>query len=216
MRVLVAYLATSGGADAVAVGVRLARTLHADLDIAMVVPQDRAAHLLPSTSFDDVLVEQTEQWLAEAAEFVPADVPVSTHVVLHDSVAGGLIAEAQRLDAAALVVGGAGGGLIGGHTLGSVVNELLHSSPVPILLSPRGIRTSLRNSDGSVHGTARLAEAISVETAIATLEWHADQLITAGSSRPVQPRRLTLGSTAAKKLRTLDVPMLVIPPVDAA
>jgi len=40
------------------------------------------------------------------------------------------------------VVGGSGGGLAGSYSLGSVVNELLHSAPVPVAVAPRGTRVS--------------------------------------------------------------------------
>ncbi len=40
MKLVVAYLATTGGEDALAVAVRLARTLGAQLDICMVLPPD--------------------------------------------------------------------------------------------------------------------------------------------------------------------------------
>ncbi|NED59883.1 universal stress protein, partial [Streptomyces sp. SID10244] len=41
MKLLVAFLATPGGEDAVALGVCLARTLNASLDISLVIPPDR-------------------------------------------------------------------------------------------------------------------------------------------------------------------------------
>jgi len=43
------------------------------------------------------------------------------------------------------------------------------------------------------------------------LEWHDGDLIMVGSSRLSAPKRLFLGSTAAKMLRVLDVPMIVVP-----
>ena len=59
-----------------------------------------------------------------------------------ESFADGLIQEIARLEADAIVVGGSGGGLAGPFSLGSVVNELLHSSPVPVAVAPRGTRHS--------------------------------------------------------------------------
>ncbi|MGV9714105.1 universal stress protein [Gordonia sp. NPDC003424] len=280
MRLLVAYLATTGGADAIAVGVRLARTLHADLDICLVVPRERSAPLLGSAAYDEVVVEQSEQWLAEATDLVPSDVSATTHIVVADSIAAGLIAETQRLGAHAIVVGGSGGGVVRGHTLGSVVNELLQSSPVPIVLSPRGIRHStvhrarevtcalgmlpgagelldtavrtcaqgglplrlvslvaldpaatvdaqrLRRALDHAHETvdkalaplpaelrvtSAVAEGTSVETALDALTWSDGDLIMVGASRLAQPRRLFLGSIAAKMLRVLGVPVVVVP-----
>lgn len=284
MRLYVAYLATDGGADAVALGVRLARTLSAQLDIGMVMPPDRSA-ALHSGNYEDVLTEQATEWLTSAAALVPDDVEVATHIAFHESTAEGIIAEAQRVDAAAIIVGGSGGGLVGGHSLGSVVTELLHSSPLPVALAPRGIRRSkvgtvreitcalgnragaetlfdtaveasrrtrvpLRvvslvalDKVGSRRGTPeevtaeatgharthqdaardRLPEGVTVtwdivdgstvEDAVDKLEWHDGDVIMVGSSRLAAPRRLFLGSTAAKMLRVLQVPMVVIPAV---
>src|SRR5262249_5072645 len=55
-----------------------------------------------------------------------------------------------------IVVGGSGGGLAGSYSLGSVVNELLHSSPVPVVVTPRGTRDS--SIDRVREGTCALGE----------------------------------------------------------
>jgi nucleotide-binding universal stress UspA family protein len=59
--------------------------------------------------------------------------------------------------------------------------------------------------------TASDVEGPTVEDAVRKLEWHDGDLIMVGSSRLGAPRRLFLGSTAAKMLRVLDVPMMVVP-----
>ena len=51
----------------------------------------------------------------------------------------------------------------------------------------------------------------SIEEAVAALEWMPGELVMVGSSRLAQPRRLFLGSTAAKMIRALPVPMIVVP-----
>ncbi|MDI9918406.1 universal stress protein [Rhodococcus sp. IEGM 1379] len=56
-----------------------------------------------------------------------------------------------------------------------------------------------------------IADGSSVESAVRTLEWQDGDLVMVGSSRLAQPRRLFLGSTAAKMLRVLPVPMVVVP-----
>ena len=288
MRIVVAYIATAGGADAVALGVRLARSFGAGLDLVMVLPDDRiAATLVSSAGYDEVLEAQAQEWLSEAAAMVPADVEVTKHASFHESFAEGIIAEATRLAADVIVVGGSGGGLIGGLTLGSVVNELLHSAPVPVALAPRGFRHSAvakireitaavgtrpgaeqlldtavalskaadvplrlaslvaldeirggRAADDEVRrhaldhaaktlDAARAAlpaefpvsavavDGVSVESAVNLLEWHDGDLILVGSSRLGQPRRIFLGTTAAKMLRVLQVPMVVVPREEA-
>ena len=55
------------------------------------------------------------------------------------------------------------------------------------------------------------AEGDSIEDAVAQLEWLPGEVLLAGSSRLAQPRRLFLGSTAAKMLREVPVPVIVVP-----
>ncbi|HEV7851539.1 MAG TPA: universal stress protein [Mycobacterium sp.] len=283
MKLVVGFLATPGGADAVALGVRLARTLGAQLELCLVLPPDRAetARLSVGT-FDSLLAEQAQKWLKEAV--IPADVVARSHVSFAESFADGLLREIARLEADAIVVGGAGGGLAGPLSLGSVVNELLHSSPVPVAVAPRGtrhsdvervrevtcaigqrqgadllLRTAVRFSKaagtplrlaslvaldpmfGRLRGdadavrdralahaqhtldiakdalpetipvTSTVVDGATVEDAVSKLDWRDGDLIMVGSSRLSAPRRLFLGSTAAKMLRVLDVPMMVVP-----
>jgi nucleotide-binding universal stress UspA family protein len=283
MKLVVGYLATPGGADAVALGVRLARTLGAELELCIVLPRDRSVVARLSVGdFDEMLTEQAENWLKEAA--VPDDVVARSHVSFAESFAGGLLQEITRLDADGIVVGGSGGGLAGPFSLGSVVNELLHSAPVPVAVAPRGtrhtdvervrevtcalgerqgadllLRTAVRFSKaagtplrlvslvaldpmfGTLRGddeavreraltharevletartslpegfsvTATAVEGSTVEDAVRKLQWHDGDMIMVGSSRLSAPKRLFLGSTAAKMLRVLDVPMMVVP-----
>lgn len=51
----------------------------------------------------------------------------------------------------------------------------------------------------------------SIEEAVKRLSWEPTELVLVGSSRLAQPRRLFLGSTAAKMLHELPVPMIVVP-----
>ncbi|BBX94130.1 universal stress protein [Mycolicibacterium boenickei] len=283
---VVGYLATPGGADALALAVRFARTLDAEVNICIVLPPDTAP---PGTvpkggGYEEVLAEQAQGWLDDALAMVPDDVVAHPHLSFDESFTDGLIRQALRFHAVALVVGGAGGGLVGSYSLGSVVNELLHSSPVPVAVAPRGTRDSKiervheitcaigqrqgsdlllatavrasRTADiplrlvslvaldptfGSLRGDAeavrahalahaeRTLEAArnelpadfpvtstivtgpSVEAAVEQLGWDDGDIIMVGSSRLSAPRRIFLGSTAAKMLRVLDVPMVVVP-----
>ncbi len=283
MKLVVGYLATPGGADAVALGARLARTLGAELELCIVLPADRGGVArLAVGDFDDHLTEQAQKWLDDAA--VPSDIVARSHVSFTESFADGLIREIERLEADAVVVGGSGGGLAGPFSLGSVVNELLHSSPVPVVVAPRGarhtdvdrvrevtcaigerqgadrlLRTAVRFSKaagtplrlaslvaldptyGRLRGdvdavraralehaqetleaaksalpegipvTSTIVDGPTVEDAVSKLDWRDGDLIMVGSSRLSAPKRLFLGSTAAKMLRVLDVPMMVVP-----
>lgn len=283
MKIYVAYLATDGGRDAVALGVQLARSTGAELAIGMVVPPDQTGAFVSGDYVDQVLTEQADAWLTQARGFVPDDVRVSTHIGVYDSVAGGIIAEAERVGAAVVVAGATGGGVLGRHSLGSVVNDLIHSAPMAVALAPRGQRHSKADRVTSVtcavgarpgaeelldaaikgceragvplrlvsliaidlmpdarqgdraaleearaHSAAVLEEARAelsgtvdvssvvvlgdtVEDAVNGLEWQPGDVIMVGSSRLAAPRRLFLGSTAAKMLRVLDVPLVVVP-----
>ncbi|WP_333894755.1 universal stress protein [Mycolicibacterium gadium] len=285
MKLIVGYLATPGGADALALGVRLARTLGAELGVSIILPPDRMVpSLVPVGGYDEHLAEQAERWLAEARASIPADVVAGTHVSFDDSYADGLIKEAARVQADLIVVGGSGGGLAGPYSLGSVVNELLHSAPVPVAVAPRGSRHwsenrvrevtcaigeragadllldtavrfsraagtplrlvslvaldpmfgTLRGDDDAVRAralahaehtletaksrlpedfpvTSAIVDGRTVEEAVSKLVWRDGDVIMVGSSRLSAPKRLFLGSTAAKMLRVLEVPMVVVP-----
>jgi nucleotide-binding universal stress UspA family protein len=285
MKLIVGYLATTGGADAMALAVRLARTIGAEIEACIVLPPDRSVPaLVPTGGYDDLLAEQAEKWLTEAQASVPDDVVARGHVSFDDSFADGLIREAARLEADAIVVGGSGGGLAGSYSLGSVVNELLHSAPVPVAVAPRGTRNSkidrvrevtcaigerqgadllldsavrfssaagtplrlvslvaLDPTFGSLRGdeeavreralaharqtldtaksalpegfpvTSTIVDGRTVEEAVSKLDWHDGDVIMVGSSRLSVPKRLFLGSTAAKMLLVLEVPMMVVP-----
>ena len=45
MKLIVGYLATPGGADALALAVRLARTLGAELEVCIILPPDQSRAL---------------------------------------------------------------------------------------------------------------------------------------------------------------------------
>ncbi|WP_349268718.1 universal stress protein UspA [Mycolicibacterium parafortuitum] len=282
MRLLVGYLATPGGADALALAVRLARTLDAEIDICLVLA--RHGHLgsiVATGGYDQLLSEQAHEWLADALAAVPGDIVARTHAHFEDSFAAGLIDAARQLEASAIVVGGSGGGLAASFTLGAVVNELLNSSPLPVVVAPRGARDStvdrvrevtcalgerpgaellldtafrfaraaetplrlvslvaldpvpasagrlgkhpavehaFRTLDAAKKSlpagfpvTATVVEGGTVEQAVQSLAWQDGDLIMVGSSRLGLPRRTFLGTTAAKMLRVLDVPMVVVP-----
>jgi nucleotide-binding universal stress UspA family protein len=278
MKLVVGYLATSGGADAVSFAVRLARTLGAELELRMVLaPDDVTTPRVTSDKFHDVLAEQGSKWLEDALRLVPDGVKAQGAVLIDDSVASALSEEALRLDAEAIVVGGSGGGLAGSLSLGSLVDDLLHFAPVPVAVAPRGTRhsdvervravtcaigdrpgaarlldTALRASKATgaplrlvslvaldKHGeagvaaarehayatlesakaalpegsdvTAVVADGATVEEAVEGLDWEDGDLLMLGSSRLAPPRRLFIGSTAARILRHLHVPMVVTP-----
>jgi nucleotide-binding universal stress UspA family protein len=59
--------------------------------------------------------------------------------------------------------------------------------------------------------TAVVADGATVEAAVEGLDWEDGDLLMLGSSRLAPPRRLFIGSTAARILRVLKVPVVVTP-----
>jgi nucleotide-binding universal stress UspA family protein len=140
-RIVVGYTATDAGADAVALGSRLAVASGSALDLVVVLPgEERSVITPPDAAYDRYLRERAEAWLTDAAATVPPATEVSTHVRFAESFAAGLIEAAHDVGATHIVVGAANGGLRGRHRLGTVASELLHSSDVPVVLAPEGAR----------------------------------------------------------------------------
>ena len=281
--VVVGYTATDTGADAAALGARLARSLGATLHLVIVLPNEgtRSAAVPPERAYEEHIRGQAKKWLADAIVRLPQELTRSGHVRFAESFAEGLIAAGEEFGARLIVVGAAGGGILGRHRLGSVASELLHSSTIPVALAPvgsaqqddhvvprvtvavgtrpgadalldeavalagdsgvdlrlvslvpfdvpPGLDTGAIRVVGSTHaqevlevakellpaGLAVAAEDApgdSVEDAVAHLSWLPGEVVLVGSSRLAQPRRLFLGSTAAKMLHELPVPMIVVP-----
>ena len=278
MRLIVGYQATPSGADGIALGATLARSLQASLDICLVLPQERP---VPSKApveagYDDILIDRATGWLDEALTLVPEDVQARAHLLFDESFAQGLLDVVREFDAYMIVVGAAGDGLLGRHSIGTVTSDLLHVAHVPLALAPRGYRHSppqrireITCAIGNRPGAAELVEAATdlsataelplrllslvsaeeqstrgqsglakaeevlrtvqaelpagsevqlkvaegsgIEKAASSLDWHDGDVLMVGSSRLAQPHRLFLGSVAAKMLRVVPVPMIVVP-----
>jgi nucleotide-binding universal stress UspA family protein len=67
------------------------------------------------------------------------------------------------------------------------------------------------NLSGVTEAEAVVGRGDSIEDAVQHLSWEPGELAIVASSRLAQPRRLFLGSTAAKMLHELPVPMIVVP-----
>jgi nucleotide-binding universal stress UspA family protein len=80
------------------------------------------------------------QVLREALAQIPADVSARTLVHNARSVPAGLVEVATEEGANAIIVGSSSAGVFGHVALGSVSSRLLHSSPVPVAVPPRGYR----------------------------------------------------------------------------
>lgn len=138
--VVVGYTATDAGADAAALGARLARSLGAVLHLVIVLPSEgtRNAAVPPERAYEDHIRRQAKEWLEDAVVRLPQELTRTGHVRFGESFAEGLIAAGEEFDARLIVIGAAGGSIFGRHRLGSVASELLHSSTIPVALAPAG------------------------------------------------------------------------------
>lgn len=143
-RILVGYVATDYGRDALNLAIALARGQDIELQVAVVAPQDGPyAGVYPhDRGYASILEEQLGQWLQGALEMIPDDVTAVGQVVRGESEAEGLIQAAEELDCFMIVVGAREGGVLRRYRVGSVAAALLHSSPVPVALAPHGYRQS--------------------------------------------------------------------------
>jgi nucleotide-binding universal stress UspA family protein len=144
---VVAYEATERGREAVALGSALAHLTGAELRICLILPQPTT---VPSrvpgytADFETLLEEQGQEWLDQAQALVPAGITASTHLLWSESTSEGLIEAATKFESDRIVVGAARSGLLQRFSIGSVANGLLHASPVPVALAPRGYRAPER------------------------------------------------------------------------
>ena len=121
----------------------LARSAGDELVVGAIVP----AAWFPSPARVDAeyrgYLEQTaEAALEQARSHLPGDIPA--RFVAHDarSAPVGLLELAERNGAALIAVGSAAGASAGTVALGSTTSRLLHSSPLPVAIAPRGFRAA--------------------------------------------------------------------------
>ena len=283
MHLTVGYLATPTGDDGVALASALARTFDATVDVVLVVREELPDGHPGRAEYQQWLIEHGEQWAAKAVAALAADgVHATATVTVGESFAQKLIEFAEQHDSDLIVVGGARDGFFGRHTIGPVTGALLHTSPIPVALAPRGYAEDPDDSFDAVTAAVptrpgednplpfaltlasaaqleirmlslvsaeNLAEAadakevraaqvdaaeknlveaaravpdspdieslvasgMTLESALKKLKWEDGDLLVVGSSRFAAPRRIFLGSTAARILAGVDVPVIVVP-----
>lgn len=141
MRYVVGYTPNDRGADAVALASALARAQGAHLDLVHVVDR-KTSYVALNPDGNRVGVAEQSALTAErqGLSSVPEGLEARFHVRQADSFAAGLIDAARDYRAGLIVVGAANNGLFKRYSVGSVANALLHASPVPVALAPRGFR----------------------------------------------------------------------------
>lgn len=139
MHLTVGYLATPTGDDGVALAAALARTFDADVDVVLVVREELPDGHPGRAQYQELLLEKGKQWITRAVgALTGAAKSVSANVLVGESFAEELLRFAEEHRSDLIVVGGARDGFFGGHVIGPVSSALLHSSPIPVALAPRG------------------------------------------------------------------------------
>jgi nucleotide-binding universal stress UspA family protein len=143
MNYLVALTAL-GGRDALGLGRMLARTGDVTLTVCVVVPRtwDYPSPARVDAEYAAFLNQYAEDAIAEAREFLGDSVQAEYTTSSASSASEGLIATATEAGAALIALGSARHGPVGRITVGGIANEMLHISPVPVAISPRGYRPS--------------------------------------------------------------------------
>ncbi|MCV7227243.1 universal stress protein [Mycolicibacterium komossense] len=139
MHLTVGYLATPTGDDGIALAIVLARTFDAEVDIVLTVREELPDGHPGRAQYQDFLLERGVEWIAKAAKaFDNAGIRARSTVTMGESFAETLLSFAADHHSDLLVVGGARDGFFGGHVIGPVAGALLHTSPIPVALAPRG------------------------------------------------------------------------------
>jgi nucleotide-binding universal stress UspA family protein len=137
-------LTALGGRDALYLGRMLARTGEVTLSVCVVIPQtwDHPSLARVDAEYAAFLNRYAEDAIAEAREFLGDAVRAEYTSTSASSATEGLIATATEAGAALIALGSARHGPLGRFTVGGIANEMLHVSPVPVALAPRGYRPS--------------------------------------------------------------------------
>jgi nucleotide-binding universal stress UspA family protein len=120
----------------------LARSTGDELVVCAVVPQPwPPSPARIDAEYREYLDRTANDALGQARARLPADIPAKYLVHHARSAPAGLLEMAEEHDASVIVVGSSADGGSGHVSLGSVTSRLLHSSPLPVAIAPRGFRS---------------------------------------------------------------------------
>ncbi|MEU5866260.1 universal stress protein [Nonomuraea sp. NPDC047529] len=183
-KVLAGYIAEPRGRDGLALAVLLTRQTGGSLTVATVQPPVTTTPgpaRADEGAWRSYLREQAETALAQARELAGDQVEYVRQT--NRGSGRGLVEVARRRGADVVVIGSAPGGGRSRITVGSTADQLLHSSPAPVLLAPRGygddppaaferITVAYRRGPGAdtaVKGAAKAAVTLDIPLRLVTL-----------------------------------------------
>lgn len=147
MTVLVGYVPHKGGRGSLDLGLQFAHALGQDLRVITVVPRQWSTPSLArvDAEYAEFARQLGEQAEAEARKYltdVSVNVPIDYQAVPGRSITSALLEAAEDCSARMLVLGSSTDGTVGRIVVGSTTDKLLHVSPIPLALSPRGYRST--------------------------------------------------------------------------
>lgn len=143
MTVLVGYIPHKGGRGALDLGVQFAYALKQPMKVVTVVPRQWSTPSLAKVDAEFAeyarqLGEYAQQKAREYLTDTSVDVEISYRAVPGRSVTAALLEAMTACEASVLVLGSSTDGAVGRIVVGSTTDKLLHASPIPLALSPRG------------------------------------------------------------------------------
>lgn len=147
MSVVVGYVPHKGGRGSLDLGLQFASALGLPMTVVTVVPRQWSTPSLAKVDaeFAEYARQLGEQAEAKARDYLrdtTVDVDVDYRAVQGRSVTSALLGAAEECGADLLVLGSSTDGAVGRVVVGSTTDKLLHVSPIPLALSPRGFRST--------------------------------------------------------------------------
>ena len=170
MSVLVGYAPHKGGRGSLDLGLQFAHLLGQSLTVVTVVPRQWSTPSLArvDAEYAEFAAQLAEQSEARAREYLldpSVDVEIDYRAVPGRSVTSALLEAAEDCSASLLVLGSSTDGPVGRIVVGSTTDKLLHVSPIPLALSPRGYRSTA--ADGLSRVTCAFSDADESEKVVA-------------------------------------------------
>ncbi|BAK36212.1 hypothetical protein MLP_31980 [Microlunatus phosphovorus NM-1] len=146
MTVLVGYVPHKGGRGSLDLGVQFAYALGQPMRVVTVVPRQWSTPSLAKVDaefgeYARLLGEHAEAKAREYLTDTSVEVDISYCALPGRSITAALLEAAEDCAASVLVLGSSTDGAVGRIVVGSTTDKLLHASPVPLALSPRGYRS---------------------------------------------------------------------------
>lgn len=139
-RLVVGYIATDRGRDAISLAISIARSIDVELVVTIIRPESStilAGSAVPKDGAG-IVAQQIDDWLDEALALIPDDVRARGCIHIASNESKGLIEVAEKEGALGIVIGARATTLMRQLRIGTVASSLLHSSPVPVVLAPSG------------------------------------------------------------------------------